>query len=464
MADRTCDVCGYIFAYPYNLRRHKLRQTYCGELSIAPVNMHNTCETCGRKFATPYTLLRHQRRQSCAKKLECSTIPEGSQDADQINVQAEPRQHPSEPKAVTINVQTNNIQTNILVIGEPHPTAFGWPQKWPPLAATPRPFRPASFTIPLELLRQSMETTAEDAEACRQGEPGAVSKLLMEVIKRIHAAPAERNIYLNPRRADQVLVYIPERWEVLPLLDGIRYMLEHVVGEIGETLPQASACMQSLAAGVRAGYQTQKEEVVRSASGAMCAHLENLRVAPFGGADCWLGAPGGDEPPPRMFCGERFGHVPAAAVAVALEDLAVPPGELTTGAARAALAVVAKMGLAGHPENLTVMYISDATVLVHTPSGWKEQSAGAAAAEQAATLARVSVNYIRAGGSPQLAALATYIEANIAEISAEEGRRQEIIARYSRAAERYYAQTTGPDFRTVRDRLEQRREQRRALA
>ena len=59
--------------------------------------------------------------------------------------------------------------------------------------------------------------------------PPSVTELLMDLPKRAHADPAARNIYLNPRRTDQVLVHKKSgTWEVLPLAEATRLLFDGV--------------------------------------------------------------------------------------------------------------------------------------------------------------------------------------------------------------------------------------------
>jgi len=57
--------------------------------------------------------------------------------------------------------------------------------------------------------------------------PPYVTELLMDLTRRAHADPAARNVYLNPRRADQALVHKKTgTWEVLPLAEATRLIFD----------------------------------------------------------------------------------------------------------------------------------------------------------------------------------------------------------------------------------------------
>jgi hypothetical protein len=396
-----------------------------------------------------------------------------SADAALASVQVE--QHITVHNAPVTTVQNiTNIQNNILAIGCLGPSSLpgsplpGWPTKWPTPAATPRPFSPPGFAITLDILRRAMISGVKDANACLRGEPAAVATLLVEIVKLVHADPYERNIFPDPKRADRVLVYVPEHWKVLTLQEGIRLTLSHVVGELAEATPAAPIKLRNLAAGAKAGFQAQEDKVVKSSHGAMAAHLENLSIqaqrrGATGTGDSWLGALEGslaDGPErPREFGRERHGHIELVDFVVGLENFlgAYGPAPVTEGAApamaRRALEDFAHRILKGHPENLTVLLTGSGQALVRTSRGWKSRPAVEVAEEQARNVAAVVVEYIRGQGTTPLKPVADYIEAHGNELATEEGRRLEMLSEYSRAAEKYYVRTESPAYAELRERI-----------
>ena len=126
--------------------------------------------------------------------------------------------------------------------------------------------------------------------------PPYVTELLMDLTRRAHADPAARNIYLNPRRADQALVHKKSgAWEVLPLAEATRQIFDGVAATIHHTtmttaerlqLPLEAQNALSMAGLL---YDDEPEEYVRRAKAPMAAHLVN--TAPLLDAALAFGAP-----------------------------------------------------------------------------------------------------------------------------------------------------------------------------
>ncbi len=112
--------------------------------------------------------------------------------------------------------------------------------------------------------------------------PPYVIDLFMDLIRRAHADPAARNVYLNPKRADQTLVRMRSgRWEILPLQEATRLLFDGVAGvvhavtctsEERKQLPLEAQNALSLAGLL---YEEEPDEYVRRAQQPMAAHLAN---------------------------------------------------------------------------------------------------------------------------------------------------------------------------------------------
>ncbi len=116
--------------------------------------------------------------------------------------------------------------------------------------------------------------------------PPFVSELFMDLIKRAHEDPASRNVYLNPKRSDQVLVCADddEHWEVLPFDEATRVMHDGVKRKISvvilkneerKKVPLNAQNALSLAGLM---YEDEPEEYVKRAKAPMAAHLANLAL------------------------------------------------------------------------------------------------------------------------------------------------------------------------------------------
>jgi len=109
----------------------------------------------------------------------------------------------------------------------------------------------------------------------------------MELVKRAHKDPLSRNVYLNPKRADQVLVFVDsddvKTWEVRPLLEAIRRIFDTVAGGIHRIIvtdaerAQLPFDVQSSASWIPNLYDDEPDKYVKEAKQPMAAHLANTR-------------------------------------------------------------------------------------------------------------------------------------------------------------------------------------------
>jgi hypothetical protein len=114
--------------------------------------------------------------------------------------------------------------------------------------------------------------------------PPYVTELLMDLTKRAHADPAARNVYLNPRRADQALVHLRSgRWEVVSLAEATRLLFDGVakgilsISRVYEERRQLPSEAQNALALAGLLYDEEPDEYVKRAKAPMTAHLENCR-------------------------------------------------------------------------------------------------------------------------------------------------------------------------------------------
>ena len=90
------------------------------------------------------------------------------------------------------------------------------------------------------------------------------------------------HVYLNPHRADQVLVY-DETWNVLSLADGIRTLFDSVAGKIQKIIvtdkerAQLPMDVQATASWIPTLYKGDQDGCVQRARPQMSAHLTNVR-------------------------------------------------------------------------------------------------------------------------------------------------------------------------------------------
>jgi hypothetical protein len=117
--------------------------------------------------------------------------------------------------------------------------------------------------------------------------PPYVTELLMDLTKRAHSDPAARNVYLNPRRSDQVLVHKKSgAWEVAGLAEATRQIFDGVAATIHHTVltpaELARLPIEAQNALATAGllYDEEPDEYARRGKAPMSAHLSNTAPPP----------------------------------------------------------------------------------------------------------------------------------------------------------------------------------------
>lgn len=116
--------------------------------------------------------------------------------------------------------------------------------------------------------------------------PAYVADIFMNLVRRAHEDPAARNVYLNPRRADQTLVHMRDgTWRVLPLTDASHLLLDGVAETIHRCVLTDAECLrlpreaQNALSVAGMLYREDPEEYARRTQAPMTAHLENVAPA-----------------------------------------------------------------------------------------------------------------------------------------------------------------------------------------
>ena len=286
----ACRRCDKSFCDNANLRRHEARKTPCQPIVDRPVNViKNTCRYCGRVFSSQSAMYRHIR-QSCKiansdegmEKLLDHTLQRQNAEllarVDKLTSMVEKMVMgpPTIQHAEQVNnaQQVNNAVTNNTVV-HIHP----WDGD-------------RRIGVELTHILAAFTDNAKLREYSRMGDheltdptiaPPYVTELLMDLTRRAHADPASRNIYLNPRRADQALVHKKNgTWAVLPLTEATRLIFDGVAATIHHTtmtlaerrqLPMEAQNALSMAGLL---YDDEPEEYVKRAKAPMSAHLVNI--------------------------------------------------------------------------------------------------------------------------------------------------------------------------------------------
>lgn len=359
--------------------------------------------------------------------------------------------------SMTVNQQAERI-ANFLPAPVPLP---GWPTKWPLPLIDPKPFTASSCAVELSEFQQAAARLgAAEAAACRKGEPRAVSALLMEVLRRLHEDPEQRNIYLSPDRGDQVLVFVPRQWSLKPLQEATYHIFDQVVKELADLPMQGNPKEQNLAAGAKEGFEKKPQVVVQTSNTAMTAHLKNMEAllrAPGQQRleDAWTA---GDEPP-RQFCHEAFGHIKLESTLYTMESDAGVNGEKDVvearyaEQARQAIYSLSRQVLRWKAKNQTAVRATKETALVRTHEGWEERPAAEVSEKLFRRFAEVAVSYVEGPVATPLRPLGRYIAEHIDELAAEEKESLAMLDQYSQQAERVCATSTNPEFAKLKELL-----------
>ena len=302
ICEKICVRCGKEFRAPALLKRHLERKTSC-EPIIAATGNGIACRYCGKAFASRQSMSRHVRQyckiansdegmeklldhtlqrqlaeqnaklaEQGAQIMKLTSLIEKLALTDQASPQqiAQPIQHAGQVNNGAVT--NNNTVVNI------HP----WDGD-------------RRIGVELAHILAAFTDNAKLREYARMGDheltdpaiaPPYVTELLMDLTRRAHADPAARNVYLNPRRADQALVHKKTgSWEVLPLVEATRLIFDGVAATIHHTTMTSAERRQlpleaqnALSMGGLL-YDDEPEEYARRASRPMMAHLENCQPA-----------------------------------------------------------------------------------------------------------------------------------------------------------------------------------------
>jgi hypothetical protein len=155
--------------------------------------------------------------------------------------------------------------------------------------------------IPVSLVKAAFTENPRLMEYCRMTDDERVDaekaapyvlEALIDLVRRAHRDPVYRNVYLNPKRADQVIVCLddeerarvtPQRWEVRSLVEAIRLLFDGVADNLHKIVitdqerTQLPFDVQSAASWVPNLYEDEPERFVKDGRAPMAAHLANTR-------------------------------------------------------------------------------------------------------------------------------------------------------------------------------------------
>lgn len=340
MNSTTCPKCLKSFAKASRLQRHLQRKTPCaaivGDDELTDVEREKlfACRFCGRRFSAQPNLSRHQK-MSCrvaAKEGGMELLFEHTlqrQLEEQRSETESLRREVSElssllrqqllavkggglGSAQQVNIgQQNNTNTNMTVNVDARRQYVlrsfkSAPEDGGPIAVTLEQVREL-FIGPgaHPALKAWMETPS--GERLRMGEDivQKAADALVAMIQALHAQPEQRNIFLNPKRADQVLVFEeapgcdaenPHSWTVMPLREAILRLCDGLAHRLTEDVLRSSddpkkvnaLCggpghdvwhrveMQDGVGSLPLTWQGRRDECAEKARPGLAAHLQTL--------------------------------------------------------------------------------------------------------------------------------------------------------------------------------------------
>lgn len=160
-----------------------------------------------------------------------------------------------------------------------------------------RPFGgPGWLIVPVALVKHVFTSNQRLNDYCKmnymdQADPEKalpyVIEGLMEILRGEHADPMARNVYLNPKRVDQVMVFVEradeKTWEVRTLPEVTRMLFDGVTSGLNRIIRSHTERAQlpfELHGGVAMMpqvYESVPEFCVKTAKGSMAAYLSNIK-------------------------------------------------------------------------------------------------------------------------------------------------------------------------------------------
>ncbi len=334
-AKYVCGRCGAGFHTRQKLQRHLSRIRPCdpilepetdearrGTVPEAP----NQCKHCNRSYSRPDSLKRHISKCAVAKAEKQdrnSTRPSAlkqqqdrfmeeltirdieiarmAAELEQLRLAAQKTQADSALHRQTVHdaramgsVQTANITqttnnidartTNIHITNRMNVIGFDCDDR---------------IRIPVNVLKEAFTQNPRLIEYCHMTDTERtdvdraapyILEALVDLVRRAHRDPLYKNIYLNPDRADQVMVCVTEtetesnaqKWEVRLLVDAIRILFDGVANDVRGLMAtekervQLPIEVQGAAAWVPNLYGDSPDKYVTEGRTAVSAHLRNV--------------------------------------------------------------------------------------------------------------------------------------------------------------------------------------------
>ena len=306
-----CPKCGAVFPTNQKLARHLARKRPCDpilereSLPGPERDSPNRCRFCGRAYSRPDSLKRHLKGCSIANSDDgMEKLYEHALKKQQARFEDELAKRDAQMAAITARLdmlaadahgRADAAPTNVLNIGTVDArvtniiadvTIVGFDRE--NRIHIPAALVKAAFTENPRLVEYCRMTDDERVDADKAAP--YVLEALVDLVRRAHRDPVYRNVYLNPKRADQVMVCVEEgrgsvgqSWEIRSLVEAIRLLFDGVADNIHKIIvtdqerTQLPLDVQGAASWVPNLYEDEPERFVTSGKAPMAAHLSNTR-------------------------------------------------------------------------------------------------------------------------------------------------------------------------------------------
>ena len=308
--NKTCLTCGKRFSRPCFLQRHQKRKTPCDPILAGQEGAGGppACRYCQRTFTTVTSMHRHIR-QSCKianteegmDKLFEHTLrrqlaaQDAKIDARMAAVQAENAEMKAQLTELTGMLKTQLViapaRGVVNTVNIKGPVHVG-----PAVNIEIRPFDPGrEILIPLELIQEALRESpvlreyvamGDEARQDRKTAGRYVAGTLMDLIRRAHRDPVQRNIYINRKQANQLMAFrrpTPDAhgaWEVITFADGSQRLLAAADRELWREVRDCNKLGReehTALCWVHLYYQEDPDGCEGIVKPEMAVHLENIR-------------------------------------------------------------------------------------------------------------------------------------------------------------------------------------------
>lgn len=273
MSDRTCVKCKTMFTFPRDLKRHFTRKTPCDLIiinyEVLDQEKKYKCSHCNRNYSSASSLTRHINH-NCAIKCKISNNDVLQKQIDDLEIRVtELTKIVNASKIIVHTVKP--IQHNIVV---------GFYDQ---------------LNISIELVNTTFNENSRLMEYCCMSDEEQINldiatsyilEALMELVRKYHEEPINRNVYLSLNRSDQVMVCFhsdTQKWEVRSLIEIIRLLFDRIIDNLHKIIVTNKERMklvfniQNAISWISNIYKNDSDKFVKESKISMTAHLINMR-------------------------------------------------------------------------------------------------------------------------------------------------------------------------------------------